>query len=207
MTAAACWEADPSSLPPEIQSALDATHDSDLCGLKLLAAMPEWEVSLPGGATSSQSDVLALAGNDRGLAVLAVEAKVDEDFGPTLGQKRENPSEGQNERLKYLHELLRISKPLGDAIRYQLIHRTASALLTAQAFHANVAVMLIQSFASGGRRRELRHDFGSFSQQLGSIPLSEDIYVVRAFLTPRLVLAWCDSDQSFLDAELPPYRK
>jgi hypothetical protein len=42
--------------------------------------------SLPGGQTNSYTDVLALARNDRGLCVLAVEAKVDEDFGLTASR-------------------------------------------------------------------------------------------------------------------------
>ena len=101
-------------------------------GLKLLAAIPEWTVPLTGGETASQTDVLALARNDRGLCIVAVEAKVDENFGPTLQQKRDEASPGQTDRLKQLHDLLGVAS-LPDSVRYQLVHRTASAILR----HAN----------------------------------------------------------------------
>lgn len=78
MSAAACWEENHPHLPPEIMAVLASSGDPALADLELLAAMPEWEVALPGGDTSSQTDVLAVARNRRGLVVLAVEAKVDE---------------------------------------------------------------------------------------------------------------------------------
>jgi hypothetical protein len=49
MTAAASWEEASDALPPEIAALLNQSLDEDLIGLKLLAAMPEWEVPLPGG--------------------------------------------------------------------------------------------------------------------------------------------------------------
>ena len=100
MTAAACWEAAGDKLPAEITMALEATGQDDLIGLRLLTAIPEWEVDIPGGNRPSHTDVLAITRNDRGLVILGVEAKVDEPFGPTLGQKRADESVGQGERIK-----------------------------------------------------------------------------------------------------------
>ena len=62
MTAAAAWENEGDSLPPEIPALLDSSRDEDLVGLKLLAAIPEWEVPLEGGDTASHSDILASVG-------------------------------------------------------------------------------------------------------------------------------------------------
>ena len=39
-------------------------------------------MSLEGGETTAHTDVLALASNDKGLCVIAVEAKVNEELGP-----------------------------------------------------------------------------------------------------------------------------
>ncbi|MFH1125222.1 MAG: hypothetical protein V1758_16320, partial [Pseudomonadota bacterium] len=78
MTTAACWEDSGGDLPLEVKQTLDASGQRDLAGLKLLAAIPEWEVELLGGTRPSCTDVLALARNDEGLVVLGVEAKVDE---------------------------------------------------------------------------------------------------------------------------------
>ncbi len=200
MTTAACWEAAGDKLPAEVTQTLEASGQDELIGLKLLAAIPEWEVELPGGNRPSHTDVLALSRNDHGLVVLGVEAKVDEPFGPTLGEKRADESIGQGERIDYLHAALRLDASLKDEIRYQLLHRTVSALRTAEDFHACSAVMLVHSFSATRRWRE---DFSSFCEAMSATPLSPDIYIVQRFKSPRLYLGWCAGDERFLDVELP----
>jgi len=156
-------------------------------------------VSLEGGETASHTDVLALARNDKGLCVIAVEAKVNEDFGPLLKDKRAEASAGQAKRLDYLHSLLGVSH-FDDLIRYQLLHRTASALLTAREFHAQAAVMLVQSFAD---KLNLRTDFDAFCKALGTRQLSSGMHVATALSSPRLYMAWCSGDHKYLDVDLP----
>ena len=126
-------------------------------------AIPEWEVDLPGGTRPSQTDVLAITRNEFGLVILGVEAKVDETFGPTLGEKKVATSAGQFERISYLDLELGCATPLDDSIRYQLLHRTVSAILTARSFHADIAVMLVQSFSPNSRWRE---DFKAFAEAI-----------------------------------------
>ena len=106
MTAAACWEGANSNLPNEIEALLSSAKEPGLVNLKLLAAIPEWEVSLPGGETTSNTDVMAICSNDYGLAVVAVEAKVLEPVGPRIGDKRDQASPNQLLRLEYLHHVL-----------------------------------------------------------------------------------------------------
>lgn len=199
MTAAASWEHASNDFPPEISGLLDSSLDEDLIGLKLLAAMPEWEVPLPGGKTTSHTDVLALASNKRGLCVMAVKAKVDENFGPLLQEKRAGTSPGQHCRLRYLHSVLGIA-PLDDSIRYQLLHRTASAIITAREFHAHVAVMVVQSF---GTQPSLREDFDTFSRSLSAEDMPGGMKVIPSIRTPRLFLGWCTGDHEFLKVVLP----
>ena len=199
MTTAACWEAATDRLPAEVHACLAGANHPALRGLELLLAVPEWEVSLPGGKTASHTDVLALARNDEGLVVLAVEAKVDEEFGPTLGAKRQEPSPGQVERLQYLHTVLGLAQPLSDHMRYQLVHRTASAILTARAFHAATAVMLVQSFSTEQR---WRGDFDAFAEALGTASDKASIVGVPGHTRPSLFLAWCAGDQRYRDVDL-----
>ena len=199
MSVAASWEAAGDRFPSEVSTALAASKDPDLANLELLLAVPEWEVELPGAVTTSHTDVMALAGNVRGLVAVAVEAKVDEEFGPTLGEKRAAPSSGQAERLKYLHDVLQLEEPLPDPIRYQLLHRTASAILTAQLFHAQVAIMLVQSFSPVERWRD---DFVMFSQALGALPVSDAVVPVHRHNAPRLFVGWCTGDQRFREVDL-----
>jgi len=200
MTTAACWEAADGELPPEVTQVFQDSGQSNLLYLKLLAAIPEWEVELPGGTRPSHTDVLALARNDEGLVVICVEAKVDEPFGPTLGEKRAEESNGQSERINYLHAALRLDVPLSGNIRYQLLHRTVSVLRTAQDFHASSAVMLVHSFSPTSRWRE---DFSTFCMAMAALPLSTDVYIVPRFTFPRLYLAWCMGDARFLNVKLP----
>jgi hypothetical protein len=200
MTSAACWDAAKGQLPREITTVLDSSNDSVLTNLVLVAALPEWEVPLPGGVRSSFTDVLALARNESGLACIAVEAKVEEEFGPTLLVKRKEASNGQSERLEYLHKVLCLQSPLDDTIHYQLLHRTASALLIAKDFHAQAAVMLVHSFSPTAR---WHRQYTEFCRAMGATALSEHIYVVPRFDQPKLYLAWCAGDQTFLKVDLP----
>lgn len=198
MTAAAAWEAAADRLPPEVSALLDAANDASLASLELLAALPEWEVSLPGGEATSHTDVLALCRNDAGLCIVAVEAKVNEDFGPLIQEKRIDPSPGQTMRLIYLETLLGVV--FHDKIRYQLLHRTASALLTGRAFHAHAAVMLVHSF---GSRENLKADFVDFCAALKGRQIGPDFYCVESIERPRLFLGWCHGDDQFTKVELP----
>jgi hypothetical protein len=199
MSTAVCWEAAATHLPTEIEACLASSGEPALASLRLLLAIPEWEVPLPGGETTSHTDVLAIASNPLGLVSIAVEAKVDEEFGPTLGEKRSAASAGQIERLDYLHSVLGVKSPLPDSLRYQLLHRTASAVLIARDFHAATAVMIVQSFSPEDRWRE---DFRAFASALGTPRESGQPLKIAGHLHPTLYLAWCKGDLRHRDVDL-----
>lgn len=200
MSSAACWEDSEPMLPKEVTVTLDAANDPAIASLELLAAIPEWEVALPGGDRASQTDILALVRNSENLVVLGVEAKVDETFGPTLAEKKSNASPGQLERIAYLESQLGCTTPFSDTIRYQLLHRSVSALLTARAFHAPISVMLVHSFSQDSAWRD---DFSSFCQALKCIRLSDHLFEVTGTEGARLILGWCTGNAMYLETELP----
>jgi hypothetical protein len=200
MAAAACWEESDPSIPADILSLLNASNDPALSELELLAAIPEWKVDIPGGDTASQTDILAIVRNSRGLVILGVEAKVDEPFGPTLGEKRKSGSAGQKQRITFLEKELLCTRPLDDSIRYQLLHRTVSAILTARLFHAEAAVMMVQSFSKSSRWRE---DFDEFSRELGCKRICDGLLIAEKFTRPKLYLGWCNGDPRFAEIEVP----
>lgn len=200
MSAAACREEANPNLPPDVLQLLGASNDPELADLELLAAIPEWEVDLPGGKRPSQTDVLALARNANNLVILGVEAKVDETFGPTISEKMADPSAGQLERLAYLERELGLAKPLPNTIRYQLPHRSVSALLTARAFHAPVAVMIVHSFCPASTWRD---DFTAFCAELSCKQITADLFEVPGITGQRLLLGWCKGDSHYLSVELP----
>lgn len=138
---------------------------------------------------------MAITRNELGLVVLAVEAKVNEPFGPTVGEKRAQTSLGQERRLKYLESLLGLPDNLDEDVRYQLLHRTASALLTARQFHAATAVLLIHSFSPISKWRD---DFEAFCSAMGAESVSANVRRVSRFDRPALFLIWCSGDSRFL---------
>lgn len=116
-------------------------------GIETLFAIPEHQVMLSGGAMPSQNDVWVIARIKTSLVSIAVEGKVSESFGPTMAQWSIDPSEGKLERLQYLCSVLGFTTKPDDDIRYQFLHRTASAIIEANRFHACHAVMLVYSFS------------------------------------------------------------
>lgn len=205
MCVAQAWEHHGDCLPPEVARVLGESGQEAFKNLELLLAVPEYQVALPGGSRSSQTDVFALAGNDAGLVAIAVEGKVDEPFGPTVGAKR---AEGAEERLAYLHSLLELDAAATADVRYQLLHRTAAALKLATRFHATHAAVVVHSFSPMNRWRT---DFDAFAAALRARRVGDCVYDVGQRGTARLVLAWASGDERFrkaapsgaTDADLP----
>jgi hypothetical protein len=87
--------------------------------------------------------VWVLAKSENSLVSIAVEGKVEEPFDKTLGEWKTDASMGKEVRFSYLMEILGLREPIPDSVRYQLLHRTASAVIEAERFGAQNAVMLI----------------------------------------------------------------
>lgn len=154
MACAQSWEA---GFPSEVARLLGADAE-------LQVAIVEHRVPLPGGGAPSQCDVFALVRADgRDLAV-AVEAKVEEPFGPTLAEWQASPSKGKTARLEAICGWLGIGIP-GGVIRYQLLHRTAAAVAEARRWHRPVAAMIVQSFSRDGAWFD---DYAAFLDLFGS---------------------------------------
>ena len=143
-TLAHCWE-DSDGFPVEVRNVL--RQHSALKNAEPLLIFPEWKVSLPGGSRPSQNDVWVMAKSDDALISIAVEGKVEEPFDKMLGEWKTDGSPGKNARLDHLTKVLGLTSPVPDSIRYQLLHRTASAVIEAERFGARHAVMLVHSFS------------------------------------------------------------
>lgn len=155
------WQASP-GFPPEISTLL-ATNDLT-SGATLLLAIPEHQVPLAGGARASQIDLWALARTAGGLVSIAVDGKVSESFGPSIGDWEKEASSGKRARWDALCSLLEVNRDCDRDIRYQLFHRTASALLEAKRFHAKCAAVVVHSFSA---TREFFGDFQRFVRLMG----------------------------------------
>ena len=98
---------------------------------------------------------------------IAVEGKAEEPFGDdTVSEWRGTQSPGREERLAYLLDVLGLADDERLApIRYQLLHRTASAIIEARRFGATHAVMLVHSFSPTDTWFE---DFAAFAALYGA---------------------------------------
>ncbi|OYY75724.1 MAG: hypothetical protein B7Y43_18365 [Sphingomonas sp. 28-62-20] len=187
-TLAHSWEA-AKTIPPEVAAIMsDAFGQPDL-----LFAVPEHKTLLPGGTRESQSDVLALVRHPGGLACYTIEGKVDEPFGPTVGEWSVDASPGKIERLAHLCSLLGMSECPSD-VRYQLMHRTASALIEAERFDAKLAGMIVHSFSP---ERRWYAEFVRFAALLGCQIEPGRGATIKVPSGKSLVIGWATGDQAF----------
>lgn len=154
-TLAYSWQ-ESDDFPLEVRTAL-TDHFSNI---QLLLAIPEHQVPLPGGSRPSQNDIWVLARAGANLISIAVEGKVAEPFGPTLDDWRAESSSGKSVRLQFLCSELGLKGTLPGTVRYQLLHRAASAVIEAKRFGAQHAVMLVHSFSQSHQWFE---DYAAFA--------------------------------------------
>lgn len=191
-----CAQLSERGLPPQVAGTIDK-HPL-LAGARLLIAIPEHKVPLKGRGKASQNDVWALLLTGSGYLSMAVEGKAGEPFANTVGEWLKEASDGKRERLEFLCNTLQLEAPPSPSLRYQLFHRTASAVLEAQRFNAPLALMLVQSFredpVSWG-------DYVAFCEQLGIRAAKGEIAEARRAGAQRLFLGWVDCPVA-TDAEI-----
>ena len=178
-------------------------QDERLKGCTAIASFPEHCVHLPGGSRPSQNDVWAMLRNTGGLVSLAVEGKAGESFDMTIEEWWGTaPSDGKRKRLAYLCDQLGLSADALDVangsvpvalggLRYQLMHRTASAVIEADRIGAHAAVMLVLSFQPDP---DSKSDFEKFCVHLNAQPSSNGSSLRRcaAINGMPLFLGWLD---------------
>jgi len=156
-------------LPLTVKSVLETAPEYR--GVELVDGWLERKTDLEDGQGGhSQTDLLALVTLSNGLAVLAVEGKVDEPFGDYVSDWSGDGSGRKVIRLAGLCALLGISVASASSLRYQLLHRTAAAVLEAKRFKVRQAAVLVHSFCP---RSSGKQDFGEFVDALGAGAVDE----------------------------------
>lgn len=146
--------------PDPVRAVLETSED--FRDAAFVDAFFEREVDLRTPGRPSQTDLMVLATVPASLTVIAVEGKVDEAFGPLVGEWRGSP--GKEARLQALCETLGLDVTAVDGLRYQLFHRTASAIYEAQRYSCAMSLMLVHSFSA---RDAWFDDFVAFAEALG----------------------------------------
>ncbi len=159
------WET-AQGFPKEVAAVLDGAGVPALENLEILFGFPEYKVALPGGSRPSQTDLFVLARSWKtgGLISIAVEGKVSESFGPVVSKWLEDARDGRKERLDFLCTKLGLTQSDVLDLRYQLLHRTVSAILEAERIGAKTAVMLVHSFSE---THDGFSDYKEFAKKLG----------------------------------------
>lgn len=188
-TLANSWEA-AEGLPPEIERLLAPL----LKEVQLLVALPEHKVPLPGGRRESQSDVFALLRTGSDVVACTIEGKVDEPFGPTLGEWLVDASAGKLERLAFLQKILGLHEEIPRNVRYQLLHRTASAVMESDRFATSAAAMIVHSFSPAAQWFE---DFRAFAALFGAQASPDRAVEVRLPSGKPLYLGWATGEARF----------
>ena len=188
--------------PPEVKKVLDASEIERLQRLEFLLGLPEHKTPVPGRGRASQSDIFVLAKSHDELMAVTIEGKVDEKFGETVSEWNPEKSQNKQTRLSGLCELLELPISSVGKIRYQLLHRTASALIEARRFNATAALMLVHSFSRADTGFD---DYAAFlglfderSSRHNVIPNSVSYAGEKGGI--QLFLAWVRGDARFLKA-------
>lgn len=191
-TLAYSWqEAD--GFPQEVKKALVTAPQ--FADIELLLALPEHQVPLPGGSRPSQNDIWVLARTNTGLVSIAVEGKVAEPFGPTIEEWLTETSPGKSKRLDFLCMELGLCEPVPTRVRYQLLHRTASAVIEAKRFNATHALMLVHSFS---KSRDWFEDYAAFAALYGAEVIANRVVTVAQLGNVQLHLCWVCGNEQYL---------
>ena len=134
-------------------------------GMELVEGFFEKETDLRSRGRPSQTDLLALIGDGEGFAVLGVEGKVNEPFGPLVSEWLVDALANKRARLSVLQKTLELTNYDVSNLRYQLLHRTAAAIYEAQRYKVGRAVMLVHSFSAG---HSWFDDFRAFADAIGT---------------------------------------
>ncbi len=127
--------------------------------VEIVFMFPEYQVSMPASGRNSSNDLYILAVTETGYSVIMIESKAGESFDELVSDwykgKTKNTDHGKNasNRLNAILCELGLKKYANEPYieigryRYQLFHRTLSAIKEAKRIKANNAVVIIQSFA------------------------------------------------------------
>ena len=181
---AVAWFESRNDFPPAVRAILSTVPEySDA---ELVDGFFEREIELGSPGRNSQADLLVIAGLCQEIGVIAVEGKVNEPFGKFV--KDWNTTPGKQVRLERLTQTLGLDLADVDGIRYQLLHRTASAIYEAKRYRCRQAMMLVHSFSPTHRWFDDFAAFSSLMNQPVSIPGSVSIAKMCEGISLRL--AW-----------------
>jgi hypothetical protein len=195
-TLAHSWEA-VDGFPEEVAKPFADSTEPLLANITPLLAIPEFKVPLPGGERPSQNDIFVLARSAAGPVSILVEGKVKESFGPTLDTWRSEASPGKEERLRFLLRKIGLPAVPDGSIRYQLLHRAASAVITGEQYRAAASVLLIHSFS---QELDCWSDYQQFTRLFGVEAVLGSLQRLGSNWAVPLFGVWVVGNPDFLES-------
>jgi hypothetical protein len=153
---AIAWASSQNEFPEVIRKVLATAPE--YAGAEMIDGFFEREVELGSPGRNSQTDLMVVVGLRDEIGIIAVEGKVEESFADLVSDWNTTP--GKQRRLEILCASLGLPLAQVGSVRYQLIHRAASAIYEAKRYRARHALMLVHSFSPTHRWFE---DFAAFS--------------------------------------------
>ena len=136
-TLAHSWEA-ADGFPSEVGLAFNQSTEPLLADLTPILAVPEFKVPLPGGVRARKTTSLFWRDPRQGRCPSWSRARSMSPSAPPLWVAQRRLS-GEGERLSFLLRSLGLSALPAGAVRYQLLHRAASAIITGEQYRAAAA--------------------------------------------------------------------
>jgi hypothetical protein len=162
---AVAWACACNDFPAVVRAALKTAPE--YAQAELIDGFFEREVELGTAGRNSQTDLMLVVGLGTELGIIAIEGKVEESFDELV--KDWNCTPGKHRRLEHICSTLKLDPPNIGNVRYQLLHRTASAIYEAKRYRCRHALMLVHSFS---RTHRWFDDFAIFSRAM-SMPIEQ----------------------------------
>lgn len=176
------------TFPPAIRAVLDQSEEWR--NAELLEAIFERKTDLGSRGRPSQTDLLCIVRLPSGNAILGIEGKVDEPFGPKVSEwLKDDSAGGRKARLSGLCATLGVNPADVGDYYYQLFHRTCAAVYEAKRFRYQRAAMVVHSFASD---KAWHPDFCSFAAAVG-MPTSGTLSPERNCDGISMSLGWASN--------------
>jgi hypothetical protein len=189
------WE-DASNFPPEVQAIFSGTIFDECVPL---LGLPEHKVKMPAKGRASQNDLFVVARTTQSqLVSIMVEGKVTEAFGEQLS-KWYDESDNKTKRLHGILDIINLPHTIPPSIRYQLLHRTASAIEEAKRFNTKYAIMFVHSFSQTNEHfidyQEFINLYGIQNVKVGQLVKLTTIQNIE------LYSAWACGDKQYLQEQ------
>jgi len=194
-----CWT-DADGLPGEIADLLATSDEPALQKVEPLLIIPELITPVAGKGEPPHSDVFVLGkASDKALVSITIEGKVKESFGnnhSVATWKQKGNIENRAQRLSFLLEKLALSETKADDVVYQLVQRTASAVVEAGRFNAKYAVMIVQSFSLKDSHYE---QFEKFVNAFNKSPKIGELVEISTYNDIRIFVGWARGNEKYLN--------